>query len=258
MQITIDGEHFQFQNAADIEILPTEKAMRILQHILFVERPALIFQASNIPHLQETIRKFTAERDFFFTKAQSIEDLSVKIVQYHNENELMKKEIASLRKSVEDVTARLNETIQPISARQIATNADNAAIEAIFPLCRKKPYCLRSYINLLCFLSKPESDEFSGPEAPAAWQLLPEAKRVEIKTKADQFAAKNPYLNVSIETIKSDAWKQAHNTTTVEETLSFFQQQGDEETCEAVNVCAVFLGLTVAGAEASETDVQSN
>jgi len=231
MQITIDGETFQFQNVADIEKLPKEKAMRILEHILFVERPALFFQASSIPHLQETIRKLTEERDFFFRKAQSIEDLSAKIVQYHNENELMEKEIASLRKSVEDVssklekvTARLDEVIQPISARQMATNADDAAIEAIFPQCRKKPYCLRSYSNLLSFLSKPESDEFTGPLAPAAWLALTEAERVEIKTKADQFAAKNPYLKVSIKTIKSEAWKQAHSTTTVEETLSFFQQ----------------------------------
>jgi len=65
----------------------------------------------------------------------------------------MEQSIALLRESVVDVslklslvTARVNEVIQHISAMQMATNADNAAIEAIFPECRKKPYCVRSSV----------------------------------------------------------------------------------------------------------------
>jgi hypothetical protein len=180
----------------------------------------------------------------------------------------MEQEIELLKKSVEDVnkqyqevsvklsrvTARLDEVVQPISARQMATNADNAAIDAIFPQCRKKPYCLRSYSNLLCFLSKPESDEFTGPLAPAAWLELTEDERTAIKTKADQFVVNNPYLKVSIKTLKSEAWKQAYSTTTVEETLKFYKQQGDEGACDAVSVCAVFLGLTSTDNEASESE----
>lgn len=183
-------------------------------------------------------------------------------VQYHNENELMEI-VASLKKSLEDVslqlshvTARLDEVIQPISARRIATDADAAAIAAIFPQCRKKPYCLRSYSNLLSFLLKPESDEFTGPLAPAAWLALTEEERAEIKTKADKFTNENPYLRLSIKTLKSEAWKQAHSTKTIEETLTFYKQQGDEEASEAVSVCAVFLGLSSTSDEASETDAK--
>lgn len=173
----------------------------------------------------------------------------------------MKKSVEDVNKQYKEVSAklltvtdRLDEVIQPISARQMATNADIAALDAIFPQCRKKPYCLRSYSNLLSFLSNPASDEFTGPLAPAAWLKLEEDERKAIQKKADKFASSNPFLRFSIKTLKSDAWKQAHSTTTVEETLIFFQQHGDEVAVDAVNVCAEFLGLTLKADEFTETD----
>lgn len=280
MRILIDGETLEFRNVADIENLSRERAVQIIEQLLFVERPALILEASKVSHLQQNIKKLTDERDFFFRKAQSIEDLSAKIVQYHNENELLEKGIIRLTKQYDEVskqnhevaekltavtkqyhevsekltavTARLDKAIQPISARQMATNADNAAIEAIFPQCRKRPYCVRSYRNLLSFLSNTGSDEFTGPLAPKSWLELEEVERTEIKSKAEQFAVLNPYLKVSVTTLKSEAWKQAHSTTTVEETLNFYK--GDETACEAISVCAAFLGLTSAFDEATEKD----
>ena len=134
----------------------------------------------------------------------------------------------------------------------MATDADNAAIDAIFPLCRKRPYCLRSYSNLLSFISNPESDEFTGPHAPKSWLELEEIERAAIKSKAEQFSIGNPYLKVSIKTLKSEAWKQAHSTTTVEETLNFYEK--DEGAWKAVSVCAAFLGLISASDEATEKD----
>ena len=262
MRILIDGETLEFRNVADIENLPRERAVQIIEHLLFVERPALILEASKVPHLQQNIKKLTEENDFFFRKAQSIEDLAAKIVQYHNENKVLEKEIIKLTKQYHEVsekltvvTARLDAVIQPISARQMAINADNSAIDAIFPLCRKRPYCLRSYSNLLSFLSNPESDEFTGPLAPKAWLELKEIERTTIKSKAEQFAVHNPYLKVSITTLKSEAWKQADSTTTVEETLNFYK--GDEGACEAISICAAFLGLTSTSDKAAEHDEAS-
>lgn len=212
-------------------------------------------RASSIPHLEESVRKLSEETDLNLGKDQSIIDLSAKIVQSHNENELMKQEIAllSLNFSLElsnvkselaDVTERLDEVTQPISARQIASNADNAAINAIFPEWRNKPYNLRSYSSLLSFLSKPEFDRFTEPLAPAAWLALTEEERVKIKSKADKFAVDNPYIKISIETLKSEASRQAYGTATVDETINFYKQQGDEEAFEAVSECDKFLGLT--------------
>jgi hypothetical protein len=292
MRILIDGETLELRNVADIEILSRERAVQIIEQLLFVERPALLLEASKVLHLQQHIKKLTEERDFFFIKAQSIENLSAKIVQYHNENELLQKEIIGLKEQYHGVseklttiteqyhevsekyhgvsekyhevsekddevsekltaiTVRLDAVIQPISARQMATNAENAAIDAIFPLCRKKPYCLRSFNNLLSFLSNPVSDEFTGPLAPRSWLELKEIERTAIKSKAEQFAARNPYLKVSITTLKSEAWKQAYSTTTVEETLKFYKE--DEGAYEAVSVCTAFLGLTSASDEAQK------
>jgi chromosome segregation ATPase len=238
--------------------------VQIIKHLLFVERPALLLEASKVPNLQQNMKKLTDEKDFFFRKAQSIKDLSAKIVQYHNENQLLEKDIAKLTKQYHEVsekydevsekltavTARLDEVIQPISARQMATNADNAAINAIFPLCRKKPYCLRSYRNLLSFLSNPQSDDYTGPLAPKSWLELEEIERTAIKSKAEKFAACNPYLKVSIKMLKEEAWEQAHSTTTVEETLNFYKE--DEGICEAVKVCAAFLASM--SDEATEKD----
>ncbi len=81
---------------------------------------------------------------------------------------------------------------------------------------------------------------------------MKEIERTAIKSKAEQFAARNPYLKVSIMTLKSEAWKQAHSTTTVEETLNFYKE--NEGTCEAVSVCAAFLGLISVSDKATEKD----
>ena len=122
----------------------------------------------------------------------------------------------------------------------MATNADAAAMDAIFPLCRKKPYCLRSHSNLLSFLSNPKSDMFTGLLAPKSWLELNEVERTAIKSNAEQFTIHNPFLKSSIETLKSESWRQEHNTT-VQETLNFYK--GDEVAYEAVMACADFLGL---------------
>ncbi|RYH21440.1 hypothetical protein EON65_20680 [archaeon] len=100
-------------------------------------------------------------------------------------------------------------------------DADKATISAILPHCRKKPYCLRSYSNLLSFLSNPGSDQFIGPLAPAAWLELMEDERMTIKTRANQFAARNPYLQITIKILKDEAVVQTHSCTTIEEILSF-------------------------------------
>ena len=110
----------------------------------------------------------------------------------------------------------------------------------------QRPYCLRSYSDLLSFLSNPESDEFTGPLE------LKEIERTAIKGKAKLFATRNPYLKISIMTLKSEAWKQDYSSTTVEETLNFYEE--DEEICDAVRVCVAFLGLNPAYDKANAKD----
>lgn len=174
----------------------------------------------------------------------------------------MKQQVQSLTESLEDVTkqahevsqqlshveARLDGVVRPICVRQMAISADNAAIDAIFPQCRKMSYYVRSFRNLLSFLSKPEYDDFTGPYAPAAWLELKEDGRAAITAKAAQFVRNNPYLKLSIDTLKDAA--------TVQETLQFYMQQGDEEVCDAIKVCAGFLRLTSTVSDTSETEAE--
>jgi hypothetical protein len=209
-----------------------------------------------------------------------MEILSARVVQYHNEDEALKEEVTrfteqyqgvseKLTAITEQLTAvteqyhgvtneltavkvRLDAVIRPISGRQLATNADYAAMDAIFPQCRKKPYCLRSYSNLMSFLSDPKSDMFTGPLAPESWLKLDEVERTAIQSNAKQFIIHNPFLKSSIDTLKSECWRLAHNITTLQDTLNFLR--GDEVAYEAVRTCADFLCLTSASDEATEKD----
>ena len=91
---------------------------------------------------------------------------------------------------------------------------------------------------------------FTGPLASKSWLELNEVERTAIKSNAEQFTIHPSFLKSSIETLKSESWRQAHNTTTVQETLNF--HIGDEVVYEAVRACADFLGLTSASDEATE------
>ena len=51
MRILIDGETLEIQNAADIENLSRERVVQIIEQLIFVERPALLLDASKVPHL---------------------------------------------------------------------------------------------------------------------------------------------------------------------------------------------------------------
>lgn len=59
---------FCFQNVTDLKNLPRERALRTLEILLFVQRPKLLFEASQIPCLQQWIEKHTQERELFSKK----------------------------------------------------------------------------------------------------------------------------------------------------------------------------------------------
>lgn len=77
----IDEESIEsnISTIADIEKLPKEKSVQILEHIIFVERPALLLEASKIPQLQETIKNLTAEKDFFLKELKVLKNCLLKL-----------------------------------------------------------------------------------------------------------------------------------------------------------------------------------
>jgi hypothetical protein len=207
-----------------------------------------MMQAWKVPALEDTCRMLnekvetlTSERDLYFRNAQTIEELSNKVVQYHNENLDLQNQLNAVKRELGQVKAGLEQIIQPISARQIASNADLAAMNLIFPGARKKPFCLKSLSNLISFIRNPNSAEFTSPLGPKEWSKLAESVKQDIKSKLDRLLESRPYLNVSIKTLKDSAWKQVHATTNIIDTVAYYKNAGDDESADAVEECAQFL-----------------
>lgn len=256
----------------DVGKLSRHEMTEILSYILLQERPRLLYEALKVPEMQHNCEQLAREvdqlrrdKDFYFDKAKSIEDLSVKIVQLKHENEELRQSLlvlaASSKSTTQELDAvknelkhikatsaamqrKLDQVIQPLSARQIAADADTAAMDLVFPNCRKKPFCLRSLSNLVKFVRNPSSAEvqdYVSPLGPQAWLNLPEEKREAIRANIERLSMERPYLASCIKTLKDSAWKQAHSTTTVSETVEFYKNTGDDVAAEAVEECAQFL-----------------
>jgi len=174
-----------------------------------------------------------------------VEDLSNILVQCHNENMILREEILKLRKDTNSLTKNMGSVLQkngqPISARQIADNAEKSAMKLIFPDARKKPFCLVSLRNLISFVNNPTSAEFTSPLAPAEWAKLGSEQTDAIKENVQKFLNSHPFLTSSINTLKKNAWKQEHSNTTINEIVEFYKKEGDDESAEAVEECMTFL-----------------
>ena len=169
--------------------------MQVIEQLLFVERLALLLEASKVPHLQQHIKKLTDERDFLLTKAQIIENLTAEVVQY-DENELLKEEIT-----------RSTEQYHGVSEKLTAV-----------------------------------TEQYHGVSV----------KLTAVTEQYHEVSEKQTAVTSSIDTLKSESWRQAHNTTTVQETLQFYI--GDAVAYDAVRASAEFLDLTSASDEATEKD----
>ena len=205
-------------------------------------RTKVAFLEGRIANLDHRIADLKTESaEFKMDSDQRIADLKTESAEFKMESD----------KRILELKACLDKVIQPISARQWAIDADILAMLSIFPDCRRKPFCMRSYKNLLSFLLMPESSEFTSPTAPQAWLAFTPEKRAEIQSKAKTFTANNPKLKCSIDTLKNEAWRLAHTATSVAEVLKYFTLVGDVEACKAVTVCTEFLGTDD---EVSETE----
>jgi hypothetical protein len=71
-----------------------------------------------------------------------------------------------------------------VCAREIARKAEIKAMDFVFPDCRKKPYCLRSYKHLISFVSNPTTDNTSC-FAPIYWSELDDVVKSEVKDRIE-------------------------------------------------------------------------
>lgn len=159
---------------------------------------------------------------------------------------------AQLREDTDQLTIRIERLEQHNMARlippgmsvsQIASEADQLATQAIFPECHQKPFCLSSLCDLMAFLDNlAEADDVAGPCAEQeAFNQLSDDDKVAIRARAVELFATWPYLRVSITTLKDTVWRQAHGSTTVEETTKVYHAAGDNAVLDAIRECVGFI-----------------
>ena len=130
---------------------------------------------------------------------------------------------------------------QYIGARDVASKVDNKAMDFVFPDCRKKPFCLRSFANLLSFLANPTSDEFTGPLAPYAWIALSDEEKLNIQRRCSIIHERFEYLKVYVRDLKREGNGIAHKAISIDELREFFDTNGESGLLEALNGCVQFL-----------------
>jgi len=158
-------------------------------------------------------------------------DLKNLLAEVKKENEVYKEKIVGLETSMSVLSQKYDALAQPLSARQMAFNADVKAMKLAFPAAKSKPYCIRSFSNLKLFIEKPESDQYSGPDAYDAWKALSLVDRDAIKKRVIKIDATYKYLRHSIATLKEANSKLAHSVTSYEDTVKFFADDEDIVEC---------------------------
>ena len=130
---------------------------------------------------------------------------------------------------------------QYIGARDVASKVDNKAMDFVFRDCRKKPFCLRSFANLLSFLANPTSSDYTGPSAPNAWIALSDQEKRNIQRRCSIIQERFEYLKVYIRDLKREGNEIAHKATSIDELRKFFVINDESGLLEALNGCVQCL-----------------
>jgi hypothetical protein len=127
-----------------------------------------------------------------------------------------------------------------ITGREIAIKAEEKAMDFVFPECRKKPYCLRSYGNLVSFVSNP-TDEYTGHNAPAQWAALDELVKQDIRSKIDDVSNHSEYLKTHIKDLKYGGELTTQVCSNVDAIKELLRTKNEEDLLESLEECLNFL-----------------
>ena len=103
---------------------------------------------------------------------EEIHDLREMNDNLSREKDDLRGELVKLNAELIDAYKRLNRAVFGIGSREFAREAEEKILNYVFPGCKNKPYCLRSFKNHLSFLSDATSAVHSGPLAPDAWRKI--------------------------------------------------------------------------------------
>ena len=130
--------------------------------------------------------------------------------------------------------------VSEVTARDIAVKAESKAMDFVFPECRKKPFCLRSYRNLVSFVSNP-TDEYTGPTAPAIWNDMDEAVKQDIRSKIDDVASHCEYLKTHVKDLKTGGELTTQVCENIESMKELLRNHDKSELLESLEECLHFL-----------------
>jgi hypothetical protein len=180
--------------------------------------------------------------------ASSIEELKLKIME--SNTEMSDEIIEAIDECVKFNEVNLVITSAPftfddceLSARDVAVKTEIKAMDFIFPDCRKKPYCFRSFGNLISFISNP-TDEYSSHIAPEQWNSIDENVKQDIRNKIDYVSNKCEYLKTYINDLKYGGKIATQTHKSVESMKTSFINNGEGELLESLEECLMFLEQT--------------
>lgn len=130
--------------------------------------------------------------------------------------------------------------VSEVTAKDIALKAELKAMDFVFPECRKKPFCLRSYRNLVSFVSNP-TDEYTGPTAPSMWNEMDEAVKQDIRSKIDDVANHSEYLKTHIKDLKNGGELTSQVCENIESMKELLRNHDKSELLESLEECLHFL-----------------
>jgi hypothetical protein len=130
--------------------------------------------------------------------------------------------------------------VSEVTAKDIAIKAELKAMDFVFPECRKKPYCLRSYRNLVSFVSHP-TDEYTGPTAPAMWNTVDELVKQDIRSKIDDVASHCEYLKTHVKDLKNGGDLTIQVCPDIESIKELLRVNDKSELLESLEECLHFL-----------------
>ena len=131
------------------------------------------------------------------------------------------------RKSNYDIYRTLSESV-----REIGYIADMKALNFIFPVCRQKPYGIRTLSKLKTFLEDTETTETQNlaiHTAISAWFNIPCREKSLIRDRLISLLKNYPNLIYYIETLKD---------------VFFLEEDDDEVITDAKKTCSQFIADT--------------
>ena len=155
---------------------------------------------------------------------EEIHDLREMNSNLSRQNDDLRRELVKTDAELTDAYNRLNRTVFGIGSRELAGKAEEKILNYVFPGCKKKPYYLRSFKNLLSFLSDPSSAVHSGPLAPDAWRKIPTKVQEGILKRKLWIVNNFNHINDHINSLKDLGNEIAHFPINYEDLISYYDK----------------------------------